>query len=65
MFSHVTLGISDVARSRGFYDHVLGTLDIKCAHCGEDYAAYQWGDNPTMLWLLPPFDGDPATVGNG
>ena len=55
MFSHVTLGISDVTRSRGFYDHVLGALDIKCAHSGEEYAAYRSGDDPATLWLAFAF----------
>ena len=65
MFSHITLGIRDATRSRKFYDQVLGAPDIKCKFSGDDYAAYQAGDDPTMLWLLPPFDGKPAGVGNG
>ena len=65
MFSHVTLGISDASRAREFYDHVLGALDIKCVYSGEDHAAYRTGDDPTTLWILLPFNRDPATVGNG
>ena len=65
MFSHVTLGISDSSRSREFYDHVLDALDIKCAYSGEGDAAYRSGDDPTTLWILSPFNRDPATAGNG
>ena len=65
MFSHITLGISDAARSRDFYDHVLGGLNIKCTFSGTHYAAYQAADDPAMLWLLPPFNGEAASAGNG
>lgn len=65
MFSHITLGISDAPRSRDFYDAVLGVLNIKRTLSGADYVAYKKNGEPPMLWLLHPFDGCPASAGNG
>jgi catechol 2,3-dioxygenase-like lactoylglutathione lyase family enzyme len=63
MFSHIMVGTNDLARSKTFYDAVLGTLGI----------APGWLDRHRVFWRTPtgifsvslPIDGQPATVGNG
>ena len=40
MFDHLSLGVSDVARSRGFYDASLGALGLQCLSDGEESLGY-------------------------
>lgn len=64
MFSHVTLGTNDFDRATAFYDAVFATLGIGRFYCKEGHAGYgeERGD---QTWIMHPFDGGPATVGNG
>ncbi|MBL9050481.1 MAG: VOC family protein [Tabrizicola sp.] len=68
MFSYVSLGTCDLARAMRFYDAVLSPL----GHARiEDYdpedrsAAWGQDDPGPHLWVTQPFDGQPASVGNG
>ena len=68
MFSYVSLGSRDLARAMRFYDAALAPL----GHARiEDYdpedRSAAWGaDDPgPHLWVTQPFDGNPASVGNG
>ena len=66
MFSHVTVGTNDIARSRAFYDPVMASLDLTLVHDGGDYAAYgKAGEDIPLFWVLPPYDGGSAGHGNG
>ena len=65
MFSHVTLGVSNLARSRSFYDKVLEPLGLVCKAAGDDHVAYRVGSDPTTFWILLPFDNKRASAGNG
>lgn len=68
MFSYVSLGTRDLARALPFYDAVLGALGHSRI---EDYdpedrsAAWGQDDPGPHLWVTQPFDGQPATPGNG
>jgi len=64
MFSHVTIGANDMERARDFYDAVLGTLGHDRFTSGEHCTAYGKPDGD-QVWVLRPFDGNAATVGNG
>ncbi len=65
MIGYVTLGTNDLARATAFYDALLGEIGIKrLMDLGRGVA---WGtamDKPA-LGILTPYDGQPATVGNG
>ncbi|WP_193184206.1 VOC family protein [Nisaea sediminum] len=64
MLSHVTLGSNDLDRAAAFYDAVLATLGIARFFRDELHAGY--GDTKgDQTWVMRPFDGKPATVGNG
>ena len=66
MFSHLTLGTNDVAATRRFYDAALGPLGLAVVYGDEAVAAYGRGQQAApWIWIMPPFDGQPATVGNG
>ena len=64
MFSHITLGTRDLERARAFYEPVMATLGI-----GQPFnmaGALVFGEARGMkLFILEPFDGRPATRGNG
>lgn len=65
MFSHVTVGTTDIDRATGFYDALLiGVLDWQHLHRDPHRAGYgRW--NGPQFWVLVPFDGQPASAGNG
>ena len=68
MFSHVTLGTTDIRRSVAFYDTLLGGLGLARQESDLDkgYAGYAAAPDTTpQLWLLPPINGQAATAGNG
>ena len=65
MIGYVTVGTNDLPRAAAFYDALLGELGIKrIMDFGRGYA---WGtamDRPA-LGVMTPYDGKPATAGNG
>ena len=66
MFSHVTIGTHDLARAIAFYDAVLAPLGI--ARVPSKYgkwAAWQRPGEAAKFWVGRPFNGLPASWGNG
>lgn len=66
MILYVTLGVSDIPRALRFYDAILAPLGQACTESSATWAAY--GPNygaGCSLWLCTPFDGAPASNGNG
>jgi len=64
---YATIGTNDPARSRRFYDAVLGTIGWGAHATFGDWTAYSAGGSGAgfILWVAVPFDGRAATVGNG
>lgn len=65
MIGYVTLGTNDLPRAITFYDQLLGALGAK--RLWESGQGVAWGasmDRPS-LGVMKPFDGQPATRGNG
>jgi catechol 2,3-dioxygenase-like lactoylglutathione lyase family enzyme len=68
MFSYVSLGTRDLVRSVAFYDACLAPLGhARIEDYDPDARSAAWGtDDPgPHLWVTEPFDGRPASVGNG
>ena len=66
MFSHVTVGSNDFAKAKAFYDATLPRLGLVCVHEEERAIAYgRAGGEAPWFWILEPWDGRPATAGNG
>lgn len=70
MFSHVTVGTRDLERSGHFYDAVLVPLGLKRRVVLPDGgpAALCWVSaqaNLPRFYVYSPYNGEPATVGNG
>lgn len=70
MFSHVTVGVSDLDRAARFYDALLLPLGLARRPVDPD------GGPPSLCWIQPgaglprfyaylPFDGRPCSAGNG
>ncbi len=70
MFSHVTVGVSDLDRAGSFYDALLVPLGLARRPVTPD------GGPPSLCWHRPgtslprfyaylPFDGQPSSYGNG
>lgn len=70
MLSYLVIGANDVAASARFYAAVLLPLGYEQIEEGT-YAAFALKDTedkengPGTIWIEPPFDGKPATFGNG
>ncbi|MEV4608827.1 VOC family protein [Neorhizobium sp. LMR1-1-1.1] len=70
MFSHVMIGANDVKAMVAFYDVVLGTLGLarEPVQTADNTAGFIWqrrGRRWPQFAVRRPFDGRPATVGNG
>lgn len=66
MLGYATFGTNDLPRAAAFYDALLAPLGFVRNMTFD--RGYAWG-TPAMdkpgLGVLTPFDGQPATVGNG
>ena len=69
VFSHITLGVDNLYSATKFYDAVMTVLGYERHSNGDTFAGYGHPDNATLgtdsLWVLKPFDGQPASYGNG
>ena len=65
MLAYVTLGTQDLARAAAFYDHVLEPVGGKRMMENEQFIAWGNSQQGCGLGITYPFDGQPATVGNG
>jgi predicted lactoylglutathione lyase len=65
MIGYTTLGTNDLPRAVAFYDALLGEIGAKRQM--ELDRVTMWGTGPgrPMLGVIKPYDGKPATVGNG
>lgn len=66
MFSHLTVGYNDRAGSEAFYAATMPGLGLPLQSTSPHYIAYGPApETPPWLFVLNPFDGKPATCGNG
>jgi catechol 2,3-dioxygenase-like lactoylglutathione lyase family enzyme len=65
-FLYITLGTSDLSRAARFYDAALAPLGLVRRATEATELGYGLPDDRrTRIWITLPFDGKPATVGNG
>ena len=70
MIDYVTVGADDMARAKRFYDAFLPELGygVEVGPEGLSYTLPETLDQsivPPAFYVKPPFDGQPATAGNG
>jgi catechol 2,3-dioxygenase-like lactoylglutathione lyase family enzyme len=64
MYSHITLGSNDIARAKAFYDPIMKLLGHPVLMQSEQGLGYGFPAGE-KLFVVTPFDGQPASVGNG
>ena len=70
MIAYVTVGADDIARAKRFYSSLLPALGYMLEE-GPEGLSYRLprgpGETPALpdVYVNPPFDGRPATAGNG
>jgi catechol 2,3-dioxygenase-like lactoylglutathione lyase family enzyme len=74
VFTYVCLGTNDIERATSFYDATLGALGLSRCDVADESEWDGWvgwgtyeehGQKEIALWLCEPFNGQPASVGNG
>lgn len=66
MFSYMMIGTNDLDRAIRFYDAVMRTLSHSRIEDGDERWASWGGPDPNPhITVGAPFDGNPASVGNG
>lgn len=67
MIGYVTLGTANIAEGAKFYDALAKELGVGRMMGSEDEGFIAWGDmaGSAGIGLTKPFDGNPATIGNG
>jgi predicted lactoylglutathione lyase len=65
MIGYVTLGTNDLERAARFYDALLGEIGATRFMETDNFIAWAVSPDAPGLAATKPFDGNPATVGNG
>jgi len=63
IISHISIGTNNFDRAVVFYDRVLSTLG--CKQIMKHPGAVAYGKEFPEFWVQTPFNGEPATIGNG
>ena len=65
MIGYATLGTNDMPRATAFYDALFATLGAKRVWSTDRLVAWSTSPTASSLAVGRPFDGKPASVGNG
>jgi predicted lactoylglutathione lyase len=65
MIGYVTLGTNDLDRAARFYDALLAEIGAGRYMASDRFVAWAVAPDKPSLGVIKPFDGKPATVGNG
>ncbi len=65
MIGYVTLGTNDLAKAAAFYDQIASEMGIARMMEADTYIAWGVPGGDAGLGVTKPYDGNPATIGNG
>jgi len=65
MIGYVTIGTNDLERAVAFYDALLAELGAGRFMENEQFVAWATAPDQPGLAVIRPYDGQPATAGNG
>ena len=65
MIGYATLGSNDIPRAAKFYDAVFGVIGAKRFMESEKSVVWAVAPDKPALGVITPYDGKPATPGNG
>ena len=65
MIGYINLGTNQFDRAADFYDQLLSLIGAQRVAGGDRFVAWAMASGEPMLSIIKPYDGEPATVGNG
>lgn len=65
MIGYVTLGTNDLEKAAAFYDQLFGVIGAGRFMETDRFVAWTVSPGQPGVSVTKPFDGNPATVGNG
>jgi catechol 2,3-dioxygenase-like lactoylglutathione lyase family enzyme len=65
MIGYVTLGTNNFSKAAEFYDALLGEIGAKRTMQFETFIVWSTAPGAPSLSICKPYNGQPATVGNG
>src|SRR5215212_2722675 len=65
MIGYVTLGSNDIPRAAKFYDELLGVIGASRTMESERMVAWGVAPDKPSLGIIKPYNGAPASAGNG
>ena len=65
MLSGVCIGTNNIEAAGAFYDEVLKTIGMRCVFAEAHERGYAGADGRISLFVVVPFNEEPATYGNG
>ena len=65
MIAYVTMGTDDLARAASFYDQLLALLNARRVWEMERSIGWSTSLDSPAISVIKPYDGKPASVGNG
>lgn len=65
MIGYVTLGTNHFEAAADFYDELFASIGAGRAMDGETFIAWSTSPRSPAVSIIKPYDGKPATVGNG
>jgi len=65
MIGYITLGTNNLEQAAEFYDELLGAFGAKRFMETERMVAWSAGEGSPNIGVCKPFDGKPASAGNG
>jgi len=65
MITHISIGVSDVDKSKRFYDAALVTLGYKCLRPARSMSGYGYGRDTIAFWVVAAERPIPADEKSG
>ncbi len=65
MISHFNIGIKDLSKAEAFYNELLAIFNASQMFKTERSIFYSMGEGSSNLVINTPFNGEPASSGNG
>ena len=65
MIGYVTLGTNDIEKAAAFYDRICAEFGVGRMMESDSFIAWGKPGGGAGIGLTKPFNGEPATVGNG
>jgi catechol 2,3-dioxygenase-like lactoylglutathione lyase family enzyme len=65
MIGYTTLGTNDLEKAVAFYDALFDGMELKKIEPNDRLVLWSQKPGAAMFGVIKPYDGQPATVGNG